>query len=69
MQVKTKNVTKSGKVHNFLDPHPKDNLDFFEFGKIENLMTPPLTYTYIWENPENLDSPISNSPHFELWTF
>ena len=22
-----------GKVHNFLDPHPQDYLDYFEFGK------------------------------------
>ena len=30
-----------GKVHNFLDgPLPQDVLDFFEFGKIGNLMTP-----------------------------
>ena len=57
---------KVEKVHNFLDlPLPQDVLDFFEFGKNWNLMTPPSDL--IWENFEFWEPP--KSPHFELLTF
>ena len=31
-----------GKVHNFLDPPPQDNVDYFEFGKKLRFDDPPL---------------------------
>ena len=53
---------KVEKVHNFLDPSlPQDVLDFFECGKIGNLMTPPLGpylgKIWNWENFEFWEPP------------
>ena len=55
---------KVEKVHNFLDPSlPQDVLDFFEFGKIGNLMTPPLGpnlgKTWNWKNVEFWEPPLN----------
>ena len=53
---------KVEKLHNFLDPSlPQDVLDFFECGKIGNLMTPPLGpylgKIWNWENFEFWEPP------------
>ena len=58
-----KNDTKSGKVHNFLDPPlPQDVLDFFEFGKNSKFDDPPLWpnlgKVWNWENFEFWEPPL-----------
>ena len=58
---------KVEKVHNFLDPSlPQNVFDVFEFGKIGNLMTPPLGpylgNIWNWENFE-FSEPHSEKKH------